>query len=398
MPTKPNDMFTDLRGVSNLAVEAIVGVSSIVESLHQTISSFGMNSANPKQQNKKGISGFVYKNINTLTQLIGSGLDSILQQLSTLLGNENTSTNSREAVLAALNGVLGDHLLATDNPLQIKMQLRQYGKPLSTGKLKQQIENSAGRLVILIHGSCMNDLQWNRGGHDHGACLARDMGITPIYLHYNSGLHISDNGKQLAALLETVIDNSNQATEIIILAHSMGGLLARSACYYAEVKKYCWPQHLSKLIFLGTPHHGAPLEKGSILIEQLLEISPYSAPFSRLLQVRSSGLTDLRHGTIIENDWSTKHKATSAERTPVPLPAGAQCYAIAASKSNSNIIDKLIGDGLVTVASALGHSQNPELTLSIPESQQWIGKEMGHWDLLSQPDVYQQIKTNIKSN
>ncbi len=398
MPNKANDIFSDLRGVSNLAIDAIVGVSSIVESLHQTISSFGMGAANPKQQKKKGLSGFVYKNINSLTQLIGNGLNSLLQQLSALLGDKNTPVTNREAILAAINGALGDHLAATDNPLQIEMQFRLHGKTLATKELKQAIENSTGRIVFLIHGSCMNDLQWNRDGHDHGASLALDMEITPIYLHYNSGLHIPENGKQLATLLEEVIANSKQTPEIIILAHSMGGLLARSTCYYAEKENHSWLQHLSKLIFLGTPHHGAPLEKGGTLIEQLLEISPYSAPFSRLLQVRSSGMNDLRDGSIVENDWNTRRKQTGAVRTAVPLPADVQCYAIAASRNSSSISDKLIGDGLVTVDSALGHSKNLELTLSIPDSQQWIGQGMGHWDLLSHADVYQQIKNYISSN
>lgn len=137
-----------------------------------------------------------------------------------------------------------------------------------------------------------------------------------IYLHYNSGLHISDNGKLFSALLETIIKQSSQPTELFILAHSMGGLIARSACHYAKKSGQTWLSFLQKLIFLGTPHHGALLEKGGNWINSLLEISPYSAPFSRLGKVRSCGVTDLRYGNITEADWKDRDRFVSERQCP----------------------------------------------------------------------------------
>lgn len=113
----------------------------------------------------------------------------------------------------------------------------------------------------MVHGSSMSDLQWSRKGQDHGAALCRDLGMPVIYLHYNTGLHISENGHALADLLEGLAVHSSEPTQWFIVAHSMGGLVSRSACYYAQQSGHRWLENLNSMVFLGTPHHGAPLEK-----------------------------------------------------------------------------------------------------------------------------------------
>ena len=247
----------------------------------------------------------------------------------------------------------------------------------------------------------MNDLQWNREEHDHGAALARDLGFLPLYLHYNTGLHISENGRSFSDLLETIIDQSPQPVTLFIVAHSMGGLVTRSAYHYGELSDHTWLNSLQKLIFLGTPHHGAPLERAGNWIETILEISPYSAPFSRLGKIRSAGVTDLRHGNILDEDWKGRDgfDHSGDYRTPVPLPNNVHCYTIAATtgKESSRLGDDLIGDGLVTLNSALGRHKNPNLNLLFPEAHQWIGRNMNHFDLLNHPDVYETIKNWLKT-
>ena len=168
--------------------------------------------------------------------------------------------------MAALNGVLGDHLAATDNPLAIHMQFRRNGEALDLHReaLRAAIPQATGKIVVLVHGSSMNDRQWTRNGHDHGAALARDLGYTPLYLHYNSGLHVSTNGRALDALLEQVVAAwPVPVRELVLVCHSMGGLVARSACHVGELgPPRAWRAGLTAVVFLGTPHHGAPLERG----------------------------------------------------------------------------------------------------------------------------------------
>jgi len=394
MPSSHNPS-SDLRGAGSLTIDAIKAITDLVEAMHHAITGFGGLLGDPGQQRTTGITGMVYRNIHTVTGLVGSGIDALLDRLSLVI-EEKESSPAREAVLAALNGVLGDHLVARNNPLAIPMQFRRNGRPLGEPALSEAIQQSNGRLVIMVHGTCMNDLQWNREEHDHGAALARDLGFVPLYLHYNTGLHISENGRRFSELLETIIDQSPQPVTLFIVAYSIGGLVARSAYYYGELSDHTWPNRLQKLIFLGTPHHGAPLERGGNWIELILEISPYSAPFSRLGKIRSAGVTDLRHGIILDEDWKGRDRFEHSgdHRTPVPLPNNVQCYTIAATtgKESSKLGDDLIGDGLVTLDSALGRNKNPDLNLLFPEAHQWIGRNMNHLDLLNHPDVYETIK------
>lgn len=400
MQKTPSNISTDLRGIGNLTIDAILGITDVVESLHQTILSFGGLLSAGNRERTRGITGMVYRNIHTVTEWVGGGMDFLLARLSALIG-EKPPSPARETAVAALNGVLGDHLAARDNPLAISMQFRRHGNPLEKHAIMETIQESNGKLILMVHGLCMNDRQWQRNGHDHTAMLARDLGATPIYLYYNTGLHISENGQNFSDLLEALVELSPQPIELFIIAHSMGGLVSRSACHYAGISGHKWLSHLRKIIFLGTPHHGAVLEKSGNWINILMGISPYSAPFARLGKIRSAGITDMRYGNLTDKDWKGRDRfdCSGDQRTPVPLPKSTACYAVAATigKTRSKWGDDVIGDGLVTVNSALGVHKHPDLTLSIPKSRQWIGRDMNHMDLLSHPEVYKTIRHWINS-
>jgi pimeloyl-ACP methyl ester carboxylesterase len=393
---------SDIRGAGNLTIDAITGITDLVEAMHHKIVSLGGILGRPNQTRTTGITGMVYRNIRTVSGLVGNGIDLLLEQFSSLLG-EKCSSPEREVVLAALNGVLGDHLAARNNPLSIPMQFRRNGVPLAIGDqaFEKIVRQSNGKIALMVHGSCMNDLQWKKQGHDHGAALARDLGYLPVYLHYNTGLHISQNGRELAGLIEVLINQFPQPTELVIIAHSMGGLVSRSACHYGKATGHSWLNHLRKIIFLGTPHHGAPLERAGNWIDIILEISPYSEPFSRLGKIRSAGITDLRYSMILDEDWNGRDRfeRSGDNRIAVPLPNGIQCYTIAAttSKKLSTLGDQLIGDGLVPLNSALGRHKNADLNLLFPEAHQWIARDMNHMDLLNQPEVYETIKRWLES-
>jgi pimeloyl-ACP methyl ester carboxylesterase len=394
-PGKTVQHASDIRGAGNLTLDAVTGITDLVEALHHKIVSLGGILGTPNQTRTTGITGMVYRNIRTVSGLAGTSIDSLLKKFSSLLG-EKCSSPEREAVLAALNGVLGDHLAARNNPLSIPMQFRRDGVPLPFGdrSFDEAVRHANGKIALMVHGSCMNDLQWNRRGHDHGAAIARDLGYLPVYLHYNTGLHISQNGRKLAGLMKRLIDPL-PATELVIIAHSMGGLVSRSACHYGKVAGHFWLNHLQKIIFLGTPHHGAPLERAGNKIDILLETNPYSAPFARLGKIRSAGITDLRYGNLLDEDWKKGNRFRPGDqRTPLPLPDGVQCYTIAAATGNplGTRGDQLIGDGLVTLNSALGRHKNTDQTLLFPDAHQWIARNMNHMDLLNQPCVYETIK------
>jgi pimeloyl-ACP methyl ester carboxylesterase len=401
MTRKPSSRATALRGVSRLAVDAVTGLTDLVEAMHHNITSVSSVAGVAPKGRTRGITGLVYGTIRGVTRLVGGGIDALLAQLGSLLG-ESKSSPAREAVLAALNGVLGDYLLATGNSLAIPMRFRSHGRPLELtaeglSAAARMPGEPAGKVLVLLHGLCMNDLQWTRQGHDHGAALVRDLGYTPVYLHYNSGLHVSTSGREFADLLESLVRAwPAPITELVIIGHSMGGLLARSACHVGHASAHTWLRSLRKLVFLGTPHHGAPLERGGHWVDIILGVSPYTAPFARLGKIRSAGVTDLRYGNLLDEDWENRDRFARSRdyRKPVPLPDGVDCYAVAATTGNSagDARDRILGDGLVPLASALGRHVNPDRTLPIPEANQWIGYNMNHLDLLGRLEVYAQIK------
>lgn len=388
----------DLRGVNRLTIDGIVGVVDLVEAMHRNIASVPGILAKPSEGRTTGITRLVYWSIRRVISLVGHGLDRLLARLEPLL-NERSAWPGREAMLAALNGVLGDYLAASNNSLAITMRLRRGGIALPGERqpLAAAIPQAGGKLLVLLHGLCMNDLQWRRKGHDHGAALARDLGYTAVYLHYNSGLHISTNGRAFAEFLETLVHRwPVPLTELVLIGHSMGGLVARSACHYGALAQHEWVRRLDKLVFVGTPHNGAPLERGGNWVDMLLSSSAYSAPLARLGKIRSAGITDLRFGNLVDEDWKKLDRFERSRdlRLAVPLPEGVACYAIAATtgKTAGDLSDRLIGDGIVPLASALGRHANPRLALTFDESRQWVAYGINHLDLLSRPEVYAQIK------
>ena len=389
--------FSDIQGAGRLTIDAVQKITDIVEDMHHTIASLGGILGARNQQRTTGVTRMAYQGVHTVSGLVGNGFDALLDKFSLMIP-EKESSPGRETLLSALNGVLGDYLVKKENPLAIPMRLRRDARPILMGAptLFESIQQSDKKIVLMVHGSCMNDLQWNRQGHNHGTALENDFEFFPVFLHYNTGRHISENGRELANLLEAFVKHLPWSIELIIIAHSMGGLVSRSACYYGNLAQHTWFKHLKKLIFLGTPHHGALLEKSGNWVDILLEANPYSAPFAKLGKLRSSGLTDLRYGNILDEDWkgSDRFKYSGDNRKATPLPDNVQCYTIAATagKKPGRINDDLIGDGLVTLNSALGRNKNPDLNLLFPESHQWIGRNMNHVDLLNHPDVYKAIK------
>ena len=393
----------DLRGAGKLAIEATIGLTNLVETMHHNISRLPGILGTTSNDPTRGIAGFVYRSVRGVTRLVGGGLDLVFGQLATLLKAEKSS-NARDAVIAALNGVLGDHLVESHNPLAMSMQFRRNGAPLTTTKkaLASAIPDATGKILLLVHGLCMNDAQWRRNGHDHGAALSVDpafaIPFTTLYLRYNSGLHISVNGRELAAQLEALLKAwPVPVQDLTIIAHSMGGLVTRSACECGEHAGHTWRRVLKKIIFLGTPHFGAPLERAGNWANVILDRSPYTAAFARLAKIRSAGITDLRHASVVDADWHQQDRfAKSARSKPheLPLPAGVTCYAMAASmgEKSGTLKGRMLGDGLVPLPSALGQHATVKHSLAFPKSRQWVGYEMNHMDLLDRQHVYRRIR------
>jgi len=367
----------DLHGLAQLAGDGVAGTSRLAEQLHLTILSAATPTGKPVEGRTRGITGLVYRSILGVNSLVGASIKALGSRLAPHRP-EAESSAAREQWLAALNGVLGDHLVASGNHLAIPMRFRHRGRPLCLEReaLSAAFERPTGRLLVAVHGLCMNDLNW--GGTDGiPDRLSRSLDYTPLYLHYNTGRAIADNGHELAQQLETLVEQwPVPVTDIVIIGHSMGGLIARCALDEGTSARRRWVDSVSRIAFLGTPHHGAPMERVGHRFESLLGMSPYSAPFTRLGGIRSAGIIDLRHGRLPRSEIEVQEFAIAATAR---TPAG-------------RLLGGLLGDELVPVDSALGRHPDPELALGIPEERSRVIPDAGHLGLLYHPEVYRSLR------
>ncbi len=397
MSNKINES-SDLQGLTRLITEATIGITDLVEVMHRRVVHPPFFPSTPIQHLISNIAGVTYKNIRWSTQFMGSGVDRALGHFAPALGEIGTTSES-EAIRSLLNGVVGDYLEEKENPLKIIMQFRHKAKAilLDSISLEKAYPAINGKILLMVHGSCMNDIQWTRKEHNHGAELAKELDKTPIYLHYNSGRHISTNGQNFNELLEKLVLHwPVPVEELVIVAHSMGGLVTRSALHYGQQKQKTWTKHLKKIAFLGTPHHGSSLERAGNYLDVILETIPYAKPFARLGKVRSAGITDLRYGNLIDEDWqgNDRFEIHGDQRQSIPLPNRIECYNIAATigKATDPVSPRLFGDGLVDIESALGQHKNPDKDLRFREENSWVAYENTHLDLLNNPKIYAKIK------
>jgi len=397
--TQPLLQSADLRGAARLTTDAVAGLTSLVEAMHARIASLprlrGPGGPAPEERTR-GLTGLIYKSVRGVTRVAGGSAEALLGWLGPALATSDPHQPphaEREAIVAALNGVLGDHLAATDNPLAIPMAFRHAGRALvlERSAMRARLPAATPRALVLLHGLCMNDLQWQRAGHDHGEALARELGFTPVHLHYNSGLSVSTNGRILAQQMERLLDAWPMPIErMALLGHSMGGLVARSALHHAGLIQrggLRWPARVDDLVCLGTPHQGAPLERAGHGVDLLLSALPYAAPLARLGKVRSAGINDLRMGNILSGAVGDDDTHQCPQ---VGLPTTARCYAIAASLGPvaGSLKSALLGDGLVPVASALGRHDEPDRRLAFADDRQAVVHQTSHLDLLASAEVF----------
>jgi len=114
------------RGLTRLAFDAGVALTDLVESMHRNISRAPGIIGTPQDGPTTGLTGLIYQGVKSTIRLAGGGVDAVLAQLGPMLGDAEPSP-TRDAMLSALNGIVGDHLVATGNPLAIPMRLRVNG-------------------------------------------------------------------------------------------------------------------------------------------------------------------------------------------------------------------------------------------------------------------------------
>ncbi len=312
--------------------------------------------------------------------------------------DEELSVTQRDRLISTLNGILGDNLQDSESPYCRNMVFRDQKTTLNLNQdLSEQLNCISDRIILCVHGWCMSDIQWTREGHDHGQAFVQ-YGYTPIYVRYNTGRHISLNGELLNVLLTDLMAHwPCELKEIAIIAHSMGGLVVRSALYYGEQQSVSWLPLVCSFITLGTPHNGAPLAQVGGWLDSRIAIHRQLRWLSRLTEFRGAGSKDLSQGLICHQDWQQDNKG---QVTRPMLPASISCYAIACclGKSQRDRSNAKLGDGLVPISSALGQGELGVLPLNYPYDHCWVRYGINHVALLSDKQVMQRLKMWVLEN
>ncbi len=305
--------------------------------------------------------------------------------------------------LAAINGVMGDRFRANNSPLAINMGFYHQNRPLAltTEQFAATEHSLSGRLVVFVHGLSSHEQMWafpSQQEHpervSYGSLLMQEEGVTPLYLRYNSGLHISDNGRLLSDLLQELLEvYPEPVEELVLVGHSLGGLLIRSACHYGKQASCSWVDCLSKAIYLGTPHHGVPWQ--SLTANMLLRWSASSNPLVQklcsLYEGRSASVRDIVDMALIDEHWQSEEPSK-----PLEWFEGIEHFFIAGSinEDPNHVISHAFGDVLVPIGSAQAKSALHGHLPSPPNLQQNSALIPGvkHIALAHNIEVYAQLK------
>ncbi len=391
----------EAQALGQLAGQAMAGGASRVQELHEAIFERTSGSAGPQTKAIHGtVATAVYGGLRGLGR--GAGYLAGAALAIAKAGDTDRLADSHAGGLAlgALSGVHGDLLERDGSELAIEMTLRRDGAdvPLDAAGLYGAFPDAGSRLAVFVHGLCETDELWWMFGdseNHYGARLQRELGFTPLYVRYNTGLRVSENGQRLTQALAQIVDGWPQAVdEIVLIGHSMGGLVLRSACHYGEQAGDSWVGHVHHVFCLASPHLGAPLEKAANVAGWALARVPETRPLARVLNGRSGGIKDLRFGYLVAEDWQDQDPDALLEnnRHQIPFLPSASYYYIGATLSSSprHPLGYLVGDLLVRFPSASGQGGAGQ---SIP-FQMDNGHHAGglnHFNVLNDPDVYDQI-------
>ncbi len=401
----------EVLAAGRLAGDVLAGVVDTVRDVHRAVARRAFAAVGPAAAPVRvlhdGIATGVYGVVRGAHAALPRGA-AVVAAVGAGLADQRPLSASPPAglVLGLLNGLCGDTLAQRHPDLALTMSVRARGGdvPTTAGGLAATYPAATSRIAVFVPGLSETEQYWSLssrrhyGAEDstHGSRLQRDLGYTPVYVRYNSGLHVCDNGARLARLLDELVAGwPVNVEEIVLVGHSMGGLVARSACHYAASGGHPCTPLVRHVFCLGTPHLGAPLEKGVNAAAWLLARFPESRPLARLANRRSAGVKDLRYGSLVEQDWGDcdPDEFLRDRCTEVPFLPHAAYYFIGTTVTaeRDHPLARIIGDLFVQFPSASGTGRRRRVPFAEDNGRHLGG--LHHFELLNHPDVYHQIRT-----
>jgi pimeloyl-ACP methyl ester carboxylesterase len=399
---RPNEV----RALGALAFEELRSFPGAIRDMHLGIARRAFRGVGPASRPVEAvhdaISHGAYDGVGSGVALLGRAADAALARQGIGENAALSTTRRGSAAIGALNGLVGDRLERSGSGLHQPTSVRIGGEAVALDPdslAAAAFRDRTSRLVVFLHGLMETEFSWQWGAEHpddtYGSRLSADLGFTPVYLRYNSGLHVSENGRSVAALLEELVQAwPLDVEEIALVGHSMGGLVARSACHQASEGGQRWTRRVGHVVSLGTPHLGAPLEQGVHLASAALYALPETRMFGAFLRRRSAGIRDLRHGSLVDQDWRGRDpdalRAAACKEVPL-LEAATHCFVSATiTRSPRHPLGRILGDTLVLVPSATGRGR----TRRIPFDAKY-GHHVSpahHFALLNHPEVYERLR------
>lgn len=389
----------EVRALARLAGDELGGAVDGIAAIHRAVSDrvfaavrLGVGpAAKPVKVVHDAITDGVYRIVGGAAVTAGA----VGERAADLPGAPPSRTVWGSGFLAALQGLIGDSLEASTPVLAGPMTIRVDGDPIAPESISEHVP-PRDHLVVFLHGLVETEHAWRWGGRaTYAERLTTDLGCACVQVRYNSGLHISENARELADLIGRLVEHwPVPVRRISLVGHSMGGLIARAACFDAAEQNRAWVRLVRHIVCLGSPHLGAPLEQVVHRLSAALVWLPETRPVGRMLRRRSAGIRDLRYGSLVDEDWRGMD-ADALERRAVqeiPLLAGADHYFVTASftRSPRHPLGRFIGDGLVLTPSGAGRSRARRLGFAEDNGLHVPGAH--HFALLNHEAVYAALR------
>ncbi|MGA8680909.1 MAG: hypothetical protein WB592_10550 [Acidimicrobiales bacterium] len=399
----------EIRALGRLGVQAFSGTVSHIEKAHIGLASLSFKAAPaggvPLRAAHDVIARSTYRAVRGLGKLAGSAVAEMAPSTAGSTHPPLGSSGRSSHVQAALNAAIGDRLSAEDNPLAIRMALRAGGRdlPVDRTTLRGLVDKPSCKLAVFMHGFGETDDSWRLGsaqdGQTYGTRLAADFGYADLYVRYNSGRHVSENGRDLALLLSEVVTAWPwPVDEVLLIGHSMGGLVVRSACHYGQEGAADWVRLVRHVFLLGSPNLGAPLARWTHHTARAAAKRKDTLPFAPLLTTRSAGVDDLRFGYLLDEDWEGCDAGSCGQdhRHDVPLLPTANHYTVSAcvTRTPSSPLGEVVGDLLVQPASAHGRRRRRQhIPFEIEHRHEFGGRH--HFHLLNDAGIYEAMRSRL---
>lgn len=397
------------QAAARLGGRAAGGVVTHVEHVHRSIATrvlAPLEPSSPERVAYDTVTRLSYGTVRAALKAAGTTGGVVARLASHGREDDLAATGWGNHAVSALNAVIGETLSRDNDPLAIKMGVRRGGQDVDVTRdgLAAAWPEATPRLAVFVHGLGENDDSWRRHSTDdtgstYGSRLATEFGYTPLYLRYNTGRHVSDNGRDLATLLHALHENwPTTVDEMLLVGHSMGGLVIRAACHYGSGEP--WTDTVRHIVYLGAPHTGAPLARGARMLAWAFDKTPETRPYGRLAD-HSAGVRDLRFGYLVDEDWAECDAGTCRQdhAHDVPLLATADHYVISAAVASdpSGPTARVVGDLLVQPSSAHGRRHNRTPVAFEHEHIAHIS-QLHHFDLLNHPAVYDTLRSWLAGN